>query len=159
MYAASAIAANTVARSACGAAAPLFTDQMFTALGVGGGGSLVAGVAVILAAIPFAFWRYGEGIRSRSKFSPTGPKKKEAVDHNKLDRAEKGAARGDGKERVPTASPQSSHTHVAASEEARTYRGDRESLDSNPFEYSVEGNGGHPPPGGTGLDVLHVDEK
>ena len=37
MYAASAIAANTIARSACGAAAPLFTHQMFTALGVGGG--------------------------------------------------------------------------------------------------------------------------
>ncbi|KAK9342400.1 major facilitator superfamily domain-containing protein, partial [Lipomyces starkeyi] len=29
MYAASAIAANTIARSACGAAAPLFTNQMF----------------------------------------------------------------------------------------------------------------------------------
>ncbi|UZP33800.1 hypothetical protein NXS19_001616 [Fusarium pseudograminearum] len=35
-YAASVIAANTVARSAGSAAAPLFTTQMFTALGVGG---------------------------------------------------------------------------------------------------------------------------
>jgi MFS transporter, DHA1 family, multidrug resistance protein len=38
MYAASAIAANTVCRSACGAAAPLFTSYMFDKLGVGGAG-------------------------------------------------------------------------------------------------------------------------
>ena len=71
MYAASAIAANTIARSAAGAAAPLFTDYMFTALGVGGGGSLVGGVALLLAPIPFLFYRYGKAIRIKSKFSPT----------------------------------------------------------------------------------------
>ncbi|KAI9158142.1 Major facilitator superfamily multidrug transporter mdrA [Paramyrothecium foliicola] len=70
-YAASAIAANTVARSACGAAAPLFTNQMFSALGVGGGGSLIGGVATVLAFIPFLFYRYGKKIRIRSKFAPT----------------------------------------------------------------------------------------
>lgn len=70
-YAASALAANTVCRSACGAAAPLFTNQMFTALGVGGGGSLIAGVACLLAPIPFIFFKYGEPIRKRSKFAPT----------------------------------------------------------------------------------------
>lgn len=72
MYAASAIAANTIARSACGAAAPLFTNQMFKALGVGGGGSLIGGVATLLAIIPFAFYRYGKQIRVRSRFAPTG---------------------------------------------------------------------------------------
>ncbi|KAI0473407.1 MFS general substrate transporter [Xylariaceae sp. FL0804] len=70
-YAASAIAVNTVTRSACGAAAPLFTDYMFAALGVGGGGSLVGAVAALLAVIPFAFYRYGERIRVRSRFAPT----------------------------------------------------------------------------------------
>lgn len=70
MYAASAIAANTIARSACGAAAPLFTDQMFTALGVGGGGSLIGGVAVLLSFIPFLFYKYGKQIRIRSRFAP-----------------------------------------------------------------------------------------
>jgi hypothetical protein len=49
MYAASAIAANTIARSACGAAAPLLTNQMFEALGVGGGGSLIGGGAPLPA--------------------------------------------------------------------------------------------------------------
>jgi len=57
MYAASALAANTVARSACGAAAPLFTSYMFDSLGIGGGGSLIGGVAVLLAPIPFIFVR------------------------------------------------------------------------------------------------------
>jgi len=71
MYAASAVAANTVARSACGASAPLFTQYMFDALGVGGGGSLIGGIATILAVIPFAFYKYGEGIRVRSRFAPT----------------------------------------------------------------------------------------
>lgn len=71
MFAASASAANTIARSACGAAAPLFTQYMFNALGVGGGGSLIGGVAVLLAPIPFIFYKYGEPIRRRSKFAPT----------------------------------------------------------------------------------------
>lgn len=69
-YAASAIAANTIARSACGAAAPLFTNQMFSALGVGGGGSLIGGVAALLACIPFLFDKYGKQIRIRSRFAP-----------------------------------------------------------------------------------------
>lgn len=93
MFAASAIAANTVARSAAGAAAPLFTDQMFKALGVGGGSSLIGGVAVLLAMIPFLFFKYGEGIRSKSRFAPTGPKKQQPPPHDAADAAEKGAVR------------------------------------------------------------------
>ncbi|KAJ4154105.1 hypothetical protein LMH87_010568 [Akanthomyces muscarius] len=76
IYAASALAANTVVRSAGGAAAPLFTRQMFSAMGVGGGGSLVGGVGALLAIIPFLFYKYGPQIRARSKFSPTGEKDK-----------------------------------------------------------------------------------
>lgn len=85
MFAASALAANTVCRSACGAAAPLFTQYMFNALGVGGGGSLIGGVAVLLAPIPFVFYRYGEPIRKRSKFAPTENKpadKEESQERN-----------------------------------------------------------------------------
>lgn len=81
MFAASALAANTICRSACGAAAPLFTDYMFSAMGVGGGGSLIAGVACLLAPIPFVFYRYGEPIRKRSRFAPTEDKK-EAANQN-----------------------------------------------------------------------------
>ena len=71
MYAASAIAANTIIRSAAGAAAPLFTRQMFDALGVGPGGSLIGGVGAVLAVIPFLFYKYGKTIRQKSKFAPT----------------------------------------------------------------------------------------
>jgi DHA1 family multidrug resistance protein-like MFS transporter len=71
MYTASAMAANTICRSAAGAAAPLFTQRMFDVLGVGGGGSLIGGVALLLAPIPFIFYKYGEPIRKRSRFAPT----------------------------------------------------------------------------------------
>ena len=74
MYTASAMAANAICRSACGAAAPLFTKYMFDALGVGGGGSLIGGVACLLAPIPFVFYKYGEQIRRKSKFAPTEDK-------------------------------------------------------------------------------------
>lgn len=47
---------------------------MFDSLGVGGGASLIGGVGVLLAPIPFIFYRYGEGIRKKSKFAPTEDK-------------------------------------------------------------------------------------
>ncbi|EXL48964.1 hypothetical protein FOCG_09525 [Fusarium oxysporum f. sp. radicis-lycopersici 26381] len=79
-YAASVIAANTVARSAGSAAAPLFTTQMFTALGVGGGGSLIGGVATLLALIPFVFFWYGARIRRKSKYALVEPDQMEKMD-------------------------------------------------------------------------------
>jgi hypothetical protein len=47
---------------------------MFDALGVGGGGSLIGGMATLLAPIPFIFYKYGGPIRERSKFAPTQEK-------------------------------------------------------------------------------------
>jgi DHA1 family multidrug resistance protein-like MFS transporter len=82
-YAASAVAANTVIRSACGAAAPLFTQYMFNALGVGVGGSLIGGVAVLLAPIPFLFYWYGESIRRRSSFATTTADEENVIEDEK----------------------------------------------------------------------------
>lgn len=82
---------------------------MFTALGVGGGGSLIGGVAILLAVIPFAFYRYGEGIRIKSKFSPTGPKK----EHDESDDAEKGQVRGGDEGGITATSPDGSDSHLA----------------------------------------------
>ncbi|KAJ4173451.1 hypothetical protein NW754_012454 [Fusarium falciforme] len=79
-YAASVIAANTVTRSAGSAAAPLFTNQMFSALGVGGGGSLIGGVATLLALIPFVFYKYGSRIRRKSKYALVDSDQLEKVD-------------------------------------------------------------------------------
>ncbi|KAJ6627854.1 major facilitator superfamily domain-containing protein [Mycena sp. CBHHK59/15] len=69
-YAASALAAATVLRSLFGFVFPLFGQQMFDTLGVGGGNSLLGGLAIILG-IPFPFYVYyhGEAIRLRSPFS------------------------------------------------------------------------------------------
>ena len=69
MFAASALAANTVVRSASAAAAPLYTQYMFDALGVGGAGSLIGGLAILCMPIPFVFYKYGAGIRARSSFA------------------------------------------------------------------------------------------
>ena len=95
MYAASALAANTVARSAAGAAAPLFTNYMFAAMGVGGGGSLIAGVGCLLAPAPFLFYKYGRPIRERSPFAPTKKPEVEA----EAERGEGGATNSDEEER------------------------------------------------------------
>ncbi|KAF5665846.1 major facilitator superfamily transporter [Fusarium heterosporum] len=118
MYAASAIAANTIARSACGAAAPLFTKQMFDALGVGGGGSLIGGVAALLAVIPFLFYKYGKQIRIRSKFAPTDDKNEargrdEEQDVGTKDK-EEGQNNGNRENRVMSHPNSSSDSTVAA---------------------------------------------
>ncbi|KAI2701352.1 hypothetical protein CBS147332_7954 [Penicillium roqueforti] len=69
MYAASAAAANTILRSVCAVASPLFTQYMFDALGVGGAGWLIGALAVLLIPIPFVFYKYGADIRARSNFA------------------------------------------------------------------------------------------
>ena len=70
-FAASALAANTIIRSASAAAGPLYTQYMFNRLGVGGGGSLIGGFAVLCVPIPFVFYKYGAAIREQSRFART----------------------------------------------------------------------------------------
>ncbi|KZV65969.1 MFS polyamine transporter [Peniophora sp. CONT] len=70
MYAASALAANTIIRSAVGAAFPLFTTKMYHGLGVQWASTLIALIALLLAPIPFLFYKYGARIRGSSKFAP-----------------------------------------------------------------------------------------
>ena len=69
-YAASALSAASVFRSMLGFAFPLFGEQMYAALGNGGGNSLLAGLAIVLG-IPFPVWLwfYGERIRARSSLA------------------------------------------------------------------------------------------
>ncbi|KAF8637929.1 hypothetical protein AX17_002550 [Amanita inopinata Kibby_2008] len=69
-YAASAVAAASVFRSMLGFAFPLFGQQMFNALGLGGGNSLLAGLAIVLG-IPFPVWIYYRGEEMRAKSSLT----------------------------------------------------------------------------------------
>ena len=65
--ASSANATQSFARNVAGGVVPLFTDQMFERLTFQGGCSLLGGIAVLLAFLPFLLIRYGETIRRRSK--------------------------------------------------------------------------------------------
>ncbi|KAK3496428.1 major facilitator superfamily domain-containing protein [Neurospora crassa] len=65
IYAASALAANTVARSVFGAVLPIFGLRMYDTLGLGWGNSLLAFIAVALIPVPFLLIRYGELLRTR----------------------------------------------------------------------------------------------
>ncbi|KAJ7284485.1 multidrug resistance protein 4 [Mycena rebaudengoi] len=66
-YAASAVSASSVLRSLFGFAFPLFAQDMFDALGLGPGNTLLAGISLILG-VPFPIFIYykGAAIRARS---------------------------------------------------------------------------------------------
>ncbi|KAJ3478978.1 hypothetical protein NLG97_g8435 [Lecanicillium saksenae] len=68
LYGASASGAMMMSRYVLSTAFPLFTLQMYKALGVGWGTSLLGFVALAMAPIPWCFWVYGEGIRKRSRY-------------------------------------------------------------------------------------------
>lgn len=67
IYAASALAANTVFRSVLGAVLPLAGPKMYQTLGLGWGNSLLAFIALVLCPIPWIFYHYGERIRKSTK--------------------------------------------------------------------------------------------
>ncbi|KAF9806308.1 hypothetical protein IEO21_08731 [Rhodonia placenta] len=71
--AASALAANTVARSCFGAGFPLFATQMYNKLDPRWASTLLGCIAVLLGPIPFVLYKFGPAIRRRSKYAPTKP--------------------------------------------------------------------------------------
>jgi len=70
IYAASAIAVNTVVRSIFGTVLPVAGPPMYRRLGLGWGNTLLAGVAVVFTPVPFLLLRYGEKIRLDKRFRP-----------------------------------------------------------------------------------------
>ena len=68
LYAASALAANTILRSILGAVFPLFALQMYNSLGLGWGNSLLAFLTLALCLVPIIFYRYGEAIRTNPRW-------------------------------------------------------------------------------------------
>ena len=68
VYAASALAANTVLRSLVGALLPLAGNEMYQTLGLGWGNSLLGFIAMVLAPLPIFFYIYGERIRNSKLF-------------------------------------------------------------------------------------------
>ncbi|KAH0600692.1 hypothetical protein MHUMG1_01691 [Metarhizium humberi] len=71
MFAASAIAGNTFLRSLAGAGFPLFARQMFQGMGIQWAATLLGCVALVLAPMPFIFYKYGSKIRAKSAYAPT----------------------------------------------------------------------------------------
>jgi DHA1 family multidrug resistance protein-like MFS transporter len=71
MFAASAIAANTFLRSICGAAFPLFAQQMFNGMGIQWAATLLGCIAVVLVPVPVWFYYRGAALRAKSAFAPT----------------------------------------------------------------------------------------
>lgn len=68
LYAASAMAANTVLRSLVGAFLPLAGPEMYRSLGLGWGNSLLAFIAIALWPVSWLFFKYGERIRMSKRF-------------------------------------------------------------------------------------------
>ncbi|KAK5002018.1 hypothetical protein LTR16_008020, partial [Cryomyces antarcticus] len=69
LYAASALAANSFARSSFAAAFPLFGVQMYNKLGYQWASSLLAFLALAMAPFPYLFFMYGKRLRGHSKFA------------------------------------------------------------------------------------------
>lgn len=67
IYAASALAGNTVIRSIFGGTLPLAGPSMYRALTPQWAGTLLGLLELIMIPIPIVFYRYGEKIRSKSK--------------------------------------------------------------------------------------------
>lgn len=67
-YAASVTAANGVLRSVLGAVLPLIGLQLYDALGLGWGNTLLGLILFVLAPIPWVFAIYGQRIRTSPKF-------------------------------------------------------------------------------------------
>jgi hypothetical protein len=69
-YAASAMSAVTFLRSIAGFGFPLFATQMYKALGLGWGNSLLGFIAIgIGLPAPVLLWMYGERLRAKSQFA------------------------------------------------------------------------------------------
>ncbi|KAG8929742.1 hypothetical protein FRC02_005131 [Tulasnella sp. 418] len=71
MVAASALAANTVVRSAFGAGFPLFATQMYVKLNPRWASTLLGFIALLLGPIPFVLAKFGPRLRRSSRYAPT----------------------------------------------------------------------------------------
>ena len=69
IYASSALAAQSFSRNVFGFAAPLFTTQMYDALGYQWASSLVGFIGLLLGVVPFVLYAKGDVIRKKSQFS------------------------------------------------------------------------------------------
>jgi len=70
LYAASALSANSFARSSFAGAFPLFGRQMYNTLGFHWATTLLGCLTLVMAPFPYLFYVYGKRLRAKSRFSP-----------------------------------------------------------------------------------------
>lgn len=68
-YAASILAGNDFFRSTFASAFPLFGRPFFRRLGLGGGSSFLAGLAILMIPALYALIKHGAALRARSKYA------------------------------------------------------------------------------------------
>lgn len=89
LYAASVLAANSVLRSLFGVGFPLFVTAMYHNLGINWASTLVSFLALACAPMPIIFFRYGEKVRTKSKYAreadALGQKMRQAAQTRRLD--------------------------------------------------------------------------
>lgn len=68
LYGASASGANSLLRYTLAAVFPLFALRMYEKLGVGWATSLLGFITIVLAPIPWVFWKYGKILRRKSRY-------------------------------------------------------------------------------------------
>lgn len=68
LYAASALSANSFARSSFAAAFPLFGVQMYEKLGYHWATTLLALLTLMMAPFPYVFFAYGKRLRGKSRY-------------------------------------------------------------------------------------------
>ncbi|SMR51475.1 unnamed protein product [Zymoseptoria tritici ST99CH_1A5] len=69
LYAASALAANSFARSSFAAAFPLFGVQMYNHMGYQWASSLLAFIALAMVPFPYLFFKHGKQLRAKSRYA------------------------------------------------------------------------------------------
>ncbi|KAK5105807.1 hypothetical protein LTR62_002130 [Meristemomyces frigidus] len=100
MFAASAIAANTIMRSMFGAIFPLFATYMFDGIGINWGMTLLGCVAALFIPVPFILYTKGKSIRAKSKFAPAPDieqdRRRDEESRNNGGKGESGGEGGEG---------------------------------------------------------------
>ncbi|GAA5997050.1 hypothetical protein JCM5350_001573 [Sporobolomyces pararoseus] len=69
IYASSALSGQSLCRNLCGFSFPLFTRQMYKAMGYQWASFLAAMIGLALSATPFVLMKFGPSIRAKSKFA------------------------------------------------------------------------------------------
>ena len=97
IYAASAMAGNSVIRSLLGGTLPLAGPSLYAKLGANWAGTLLGLLEVLIIPIPFVFYRYGSKIRKKSTLIRTLREDQERADKKKVkSRRRTSAATGAG---------------------------------------------------------------